>query len=269
MYVPVEWMRAAGIHPQGVLHIGAHEAEELAAYSAAGWGPRTWVEALPDLAEALSRRLSASTDDAVVTGAVWERAGETLEMHRANNGMSSSLLAPNLHLKYYKSILFTESASVQTIRLADALEQHRLRFGKTSGPDFIYLDIQGSELHALQGLNDSMGIKYIYSEVSTKPLYANQALRHELDSFLGHHGFRRVATVTLPRVGWGDALYAHTAAWDELSAIRRTQLTGRAHLASAYGRIAFGTRWMVKRVRRTKRSLRTTVSELRALFKTL
>ena len=36
------------IAAQGVLHVGAHEAEEAEAYEALGWSPVIWVEMLPD-----------------------------------------------------------------------------------------------------------------------------------------------------------------------------------------------------------------------------
>ena len=45
-----------GIHPHGILHVGAHEAEELESYDSYGWGPVIWVEMLPEKFERLKQR---------------------------------------------------------------------------------------------------------------------------------------------------------------------------------------------------------------------
>ena len=41
------------VRPVGVLHVGAHEAEELDDYMACGWMPVIWVEANPNRAAQL------------------------------------------------------------------------------------------------------------------------------------------------------------------------------------------------------------------------
>jgi hypothetical protein len=46
-----------GVKPIGVLHVGAHEAEELEAYTKNGWMPITWVEAQPSKIEYLKKKL--------------------------------------------------------------------------------------------------------------------------------------------------------------------------------------------------------------------
>lgn len=47
--------------------------------------------------------------------------------------------------------------------------------------DIIWMDLQGAELLALKGLDEFItDVKYIYTEVSHKPIYENQVLFNEL-----------------------------------------------------------------------------------------
>ena len=58
MLIPVEILsRVWKIKPSGVLHVGAHEAEELEDYEEFQWGNVTWGEAQPNKAKALKERL--------------------------------------------------------------------------------------------------------------------------------------------------------------------------------------------------------------------
>ena len=60
MLVPVDALaRTFGVRPTGVLHVGAHEAEEWDDYQRFGWGPVIWVEMLPEKAELLRAKFAA------------------------------------------------------------------------------------------------------------------------------------------------------------------------------------------------------------------
>ena len=45
------------VRPTGVIHVGAHQAEESADYTRLEWGNVIWVEAQPDLAAELAKTL--------------------------------------------------------------------------------------------------------------------------------------------------------------------------------------------------------------------
>jgi len=59
--------------------------------------------------------------------------------------------------------------------------------------DIIWMDLQGAELMALQGLGDIINnVKVIETELEIKPIYTNQSLFEEVDIFLKNKNFNRV-----------------------------------------------------------------------------
>jgi FkbM family methyltransferase len=59
--------------------------------------------------------------------------------------------------------------------------------------DLIWMDLQGAELLALEGLGGFLqGVKVIHTEVEINPMYAEQALFKDIDPFLQKNNFVRV-----------------------------------------------------------------------------
>jgi FkbM family methyltransferase len=189
-----------GVNPSGVLHVGAHEAEERDLYKQVGWrGPFVWVEAQSSKVSFLREHLPPA--DFVIHGAAWCTSGEEIELKITNNSQSSSVLDLKDHGFLYPNVAVTEMEVVRTIRLDDAV-LYDLSI------DFLVLDIQGAELQALRGAPKLLqSIKWIYTEVSKIELYSGCCLVGELDTFLNSFGFVRVQTRWVRRKGWGDALY--------------------------------------------------------------
>lgn len=124
----------------------------------------------------------------------------SMYVDHCNSGMSSSILEPKEHLKYYPEIDFPEIKEVDIIKLKDA----ELDF---SNYNFINIDVQGYELEVFRGAGKLLNeIDYIYTEVSTECLYANQPLVRDIDNYLVKFGFERVETVWTANA-FGDALY--------------------------------------------------------------
>jgi FkbM family methyltransferase len=233
--------RYFGVRPTGVLHAGAHEAEEASTYSALDWGPVIWVEMLPEKFEQLKVRFAQDKNNIVLHAACWDADGIELPLFRASNGQSSSLLTPRDHVTAYSSISFVENGTIKTSRL-DSILPASPRF------DFINLDIQGAELRALRGLGDRLsGVKWAYVEVNTKPLYDGCALIANIDAFMEDAGFVRLLTKMAKSKTWGDALYVDTKhlrrselawlktkarIWAALDAIRR--IVRRPRLIAEY-----------------------------------
>jgi len=207
MLIPVrDLVTVWGVEPRGVLHVGAHEAEEADAYAAAGWQPVWWVEMLPDKCAVLSAKFRDDPLNRVLQGACWDEDGVALDVFRASNGQSSSLLAPRDHLRDHPDVSFHKTAPILTTRLDSLLPA-------TATFDLVNLDLQGAELRALRGLGRHLAqVKWAYVEVNTRPLYASCCLVDELDRFMASAGFRRVATrMAGPWSGWGDALYVNAS----------------------------------------------------------
>lgn len=200
---PLELKRVFGVSPNGVLHVGAHFAEEEPLYLELNWDGDSriyWVEANPDIAGKLSSTIN-SQRSLVFWGLAWGESGLVKDFYINNYSQASSAYELGDVTNVYKGLDEVSIVRLPTIRLDELLP-------KASKFDFINLDIQGSELEALKGLGDLLiGVNWIYTEVNRKPLYVDIPLVKDLDSFLLSVGFKRQKTRWQFNAGWGDALY--------------------------------------------------------------
>jgi FkbM family methyltransferase len=200
---PIELSRIWGVKPKGILHVGAHEAEEFESYSSAGWSdlyPVIWVEAQPDLCEKLRNKLDPKKSR-VICAVVWNISGLNLELNIASNSQSTSLLELGTHKDNYPDITYIDKISVVTSRLDGVLNSF-------DSFDFVNLDIQGVELQALQGMGELLNsVKWIYTECNIEDVYIGCTKLDDLDNFLSGFGYMRVHTRLSGNAGWGDCLY--------------------------------------------------------------
>jgi FkbM family methyltransferase len=184
----------------GVLHVGAHLAEEYSEYEGFEWTPIIWIEAQPSLVKKLRENLDPKRNK-VIEAAALDQNDIELALYISSNSQSTSLLQFGTHVESYPSINIVDKVLVKTKRLDSLIVRSEM-------PNFINLDIQGVELKALQGLGELIDeVQYIYTEVNRFEVYKNCTLIKDLDTFLGSKGFRRYATRWHWLEGWGDALY--------------------------------------------------------------
>lgn len=188
------------INPLGVLHVGAHLAEEAPIYEQLNWKPITWIEAQPKLVNELRLRLDPSNNN-VIEATVFNLNGIKLKLKVATNSQSTSILELGTHASDYPDILVSDEIDVVTTRLDSIL-------ALSNQIEFLNLDIQGVEDKALEGLGELVKqVNYIYTEVNSREVYIGCAKVKDLDRILASLGFRRVATRWVLLKGWGDALY--------------------------------------------------------------
>ena len=204
MLIPIKTLtKLWKIKPNGVLHVGAHNAEESYVYNKYGWGKVIWVEAQ----ETLARNLQANLDlkmNKVLQIAAWSEDGIELTFNLASNGQSSSLFELGTHLQNYPKISIINTYKVRTNRLDTVLSAE----DKFS---FVNIDVQGAELEVLKGLGRYLSTTYwVYTEVNKEEVYKDCAKVEQIDDFLAKNGFSRVSTRWVPFRGWGDALYVRT-----------------------------------------------------------
>jgi FkbM family methyltransferase len=193
-----------GVKPRVIAHIGAHKGEEYEQYAKIAPADVYWFEANPDQIAHLDGIFRKDPTQHLVSGAVWDTDGEAMEFKITNNTLSSSLFALGAHSVIYPDIVSEREVSVTTLRLDSFFK------GKEA-PDFINLDIQGAELHALKGATGILlKVTHIYTEVSYLELYLGAPLAGEIDQFLTSFGFKKVLSRKLPKDGWGDVLYINT-----------------------------------------------------------
>jgi len=190
------------VSPKGVVHVGAHLAEEAHDYLDLGWHRGSgilWIEAQSKLVDFLSTKLNP-TIHRLVSGAAWNTNGELKTLVLTSNSESSSLFELGSHKESYPDIVEVDQVSVRTIRL-DSIIRPDESF------DFLNLDIQGAELPAIQGLGELISdFKYIYAEVNREELYLGCTQLHELEDYLKQRSFVRVRTLWT-KANWGDAFW--------------------------------------------------------------
>jgi FkbM family methyltransferase len=183
---------------KGILHVGAHECEELKDYEKyISRDKILWVEALPTKVE-LCKKLYPGV---LIEKAVVSDIEEKVNFNISNNGQSSSILEFGLHTTYHPHVHYVHSFEVQTQLLKDILPKHEIEY------NFLNFDIQGAELKALKGMEKYLHkVDYLYTEVNSDYVYKDCALVGELDKYLLNFGLVRVETKWTD-FRWGDAFY--------------------------------------------------------------
>ena len=94
--------------------------------------------------------------------------------------------------------------------------------------DILWMDLQGAELLALNGLgNHLQNVKYIHTEVSYKEMYSGQVMFGELHNYILSNNF--VIKNTLSLEGWfEDAMYEKLNVYD-LTSFKYDKYTQRGH----------------------------------------
>lgn len=183
----------------GVVQIGAHYGQEHSIYKKNGVEKIVYFEPLKKNYDQLIRNVG---DDSVCFNIALGNKNSEVEMfvENANNGMSSSVLKPDLHTNQYPHIIFDSKELVKMMRMDD------VDYDFTSF-NFINIDVQGYELEVFKGATSVLGhTDYIISEVNRETLYENCTMVWVLDEFLSGYGFERVETEWVGG-NWGDALY--------------------------------------------------------------
>jgi hypothetical protein len=132
----------------------------------------------------------------------------SMNIETVNNGQSSSILEPELHLKQYPHIIFNNKIQVDMMKLDDLMIFYKSNSkNKSKNFNLINIDVQGYELEVFKGAENTLNnIDYIISEVNRDYIYKNCALVNELDDFLNNYGFERKET-SWDGNTWGDAFY--------------------------------------------------------------
>jgi FkbM family methyltransferase len=184
---------------KGLLHVGAHECEELKEYETyLARDKILWIEAMPDkVAFCKARFPNVLIENAVVSDAV-----EKVQFNVSNNGQSSSILEFGLHSTFHPGVRYVSRFDAETQLLKHILPKYDLSY------NFVNLDIQGVELKALKGMGAYLhNVDYIYTEVNSDYVYKGCALIAEIDAYLLAFGLHRVETKWFENCRWGDAFY--------------------------------------------------------------
>jgi FkbM family methyltransferase len=193
-----ELIQRYNIQIKGILHVGAHECEELNDYLR--YIPiekMLWVDALPDKVALCKQKYpGVLIENAIVSDVI-----EKVRFNVSNNGQSSSMLDFGLHSHFHPQVHYIGYFESETKLLKDILPKYDIEY------NFLNFDIQGAELKALKGMEEYLDkVDYLYTEVNSDYVYKDCALVTDLDDYLLKFGLHRVET-NWTDCKWGDALY--------------------------------------------------------------
>jgi FkbM family methyltransferase len=201
--------RQHALVPRGVIHVGAHEGQELDTYLEMGFKHIFFIEANPQTYERLQHHVGRRPEVRIAHCAICAHNG-SVALRVTSAEASSSILPLKRHLDLYPEILEAAQVTVRARRLDDLLDEMGL---PVEDYNFLHMDIQGAELLALQGAPRTLtGIAAISTEINYAELYEGCPPVEDLDDFLGPHGFVRRVTSTPTHPSWGDAFYVRGAA---------------------------------------------------------
>jgi hypothetical protein len=194
-----ELVKIYDIKIKGILHVGAHECEELHDYEKyIDRNKILWVEALPYKVELCKQKYN----NILIENAIVSDSVEKIRFNISNNGQSSSILDLGLHKIFHPEIHYTGYFEEETKLLKDILPKYDIEY------NFLNFDIQGAELKALKGMEEYLNkVDYLYSEVNSDYVYKDCALIEELDEYLLKFSLHRVETKWASDYRWGDAFY--------------------------------------------------------------
>jgi FkbM family methyltransferase len=196
-----------GIKVVGLIHLGAHEGQELAGYRKIGDFPVVFVEAHPDIYKRLEARIGSEPEVLAIHAAVSDREG-AVTLHVSSDDQSSSVLPLSGIERLIPTTAESGTIEVPGRTLDSLFAELRANGHAAARANLLVSDIQGAELMALRGAESTLAqFDAIMLELSFDELYAGCAQVEEIDQFLGERGFIRVATVSAWHPSWSDALY--------------------------------------------------------------
>ena len=206
----VTWIKQFELPKKGVIHIGAHEAQEASVYAQNELEPVLWFEAIPILVERARQNLVQFPNQEIQEALLWSEPDQEKVFHLASNDLgSSSVFDFHLHAASYPEVKMSDSLTLVTTTLDVEVSD----FSKlTQEVAYLVLDVQGAELEVLKGaVNTLQQFEVIMSEVSTRELYKGAPVYSNLVEWLSDQGFTLIAEDLNHQVGWGDALFMKTS----------------------------------------------------------
>ena len=203
MLIPFNYLVFYPKKVKGIIHIGAHELEELKTYLRRNIEKVIWIEANQEKYKFIEKKLLPFEGMCLGKFAAGSKS-DKLKLNIANNGQSSSLLDLGTHQKSYPDISYSSTQEVDVIPLDKWIDDNLIERYQYN---FVNIDIQGYELEALKGMvNQLKYVDYLYLEVNFNEVYKNCPLLKDIDNFLKKYNFKRVGMYRTNK-GWGDAIY--------------------------------------------------------------
>jgi len=189
---------------RGIIHIGAHIAEEYESYKEIGVDKQIWVEGNPNLYENIKNIFSSDKNVKVFCEVIYDVEKQTC-FNISNNLQSSSILQFKDHLRLHPDVYYNKKINVTTKRFDHLINEAKINI---CDYNFLNVDVQGVDLNVILSLGDYINsLDFIYSEINTSEVYEGCYLLEDYDKILNSKGFERTMIHMYSGGGWGDALW--------------------------------------------------------------
>jgi FkbM family methyltransferase len=183
---------ARATRPRGVIHVGAHEGQEVESYLACGFRKILLIEANPEIAAGLRARFHGRPEVAVHAFAAADVDAElTLHVHTSRSGSvePASLLELKDFKKYVTTLHTPRTVQVRGRRLDSFVAEEGIALADYN---LLTVDVQGAELKVFAGARGVLAAMHgVLSEVNVIEMYDGGAVEPQIVEFLARAGFRR------------------------------------------------------------------------------
>ena len=184
----------------GILHIGGHYGNVISEYKKYGINDIVLFEPLSDNFSVLSKNVDGIGGNINIHQVALGNDNKRVTMNVSDNeGQSSSILKPSVHLTAHPEVSFIGTEEVEMKKLDDYNYKNY---------NMMVIDVQGYELEVFKGgIKTLENINYIFCEVNRDEVYEGNAKIEEVDQFLYEQGFERVEVEWYYSQVFGDAFY--------------------------------------------------------------
>lgn len=204
MLIPLQpILEKYNIKLNGVVHVGAHWAEEHPVYIECGCKEFLYIEPVKQAFNILVEKFQGNDNVILKNFAIGSTPSiGVMYVDTTNQGQSNSLLEPLVHLEQHKEVIFDGEPEVVKVVTLDSLKISK-------DLNLFMVDTQGYELEVLKGSTSVLNqFDLLYLEVNREETYKGCPMVEELDEFLKEYKFTRVETKWASDYhSWGDAVW--------------------------------------------------------------
>ena len=207
-FFSLDYVKDVGGQIDGIMHIGAHYAEEADDYKN-HTKKVVWFEAHPAYARQMQARLENFQDQIGFTALLSDVSAEKVDFWITADEFASSVLKPAYHQVQNPHAPITDKITLETERFDILWPVLAVAYGlDLADYNMLVLDTQGSELKVLRGMGDFVSnFSIIQAEYSTVEFYEDGPRLQDIDSYLEGFNFSRVFPTSRNELIHGDALY--------------------------------------------------------------
>lgn len=177
---------------RGVIHIGAHQGQEIEQYFDFGFERIVLIEANPEWHDFLVSEFGHDARIRIFNYAICDEEG-VVDFHVHTSRSGSTEPASILRMKRFSEIVQTLHTPKVLRVPATTLDSLFDKQGLSGGDyNFLNMDIQGAELLALKGADGLLSsLDVIVSEVNVLEMYDGGATEDDIVAFLALRGFEK------------------------------------------------------------------------------